>query len=326
MTAAAQPLVQVRDLSVFYESGGGFLGGPTRRVRALHNVDLDIPAYQTFGVVGESGCGKTTLGRALLRLVKPASGQITIDGVEVLALSGAALRALRREMQIIFQNPIASLSPRLRVRDVVAEPLQTHTPLRGQLLNDRVLELLRMVGMDENHLDRFPHALSGGQAQRVAIARALALNPKFLVLDEPTSALDVSVQAQILNLLQQLQGQFNLTYLLISHDLAVVQYISQRLAVMYLGEIVEEGPPKAIFGEARHPYTQALLSATPVLDPHLGRRRIILSGVVPSAADPPPGCPFHTRCPQVVQQCREVNPPPTQIDADHWASCHLLTK
>ena len=326
MTAAAQPLVQVRDLSVFYESGGGFLGGSTRRVRALHNVDLDIPAHQTLGLVGESGCGKTTLGRALLRLVKPAGGQVTIDGVEVLALSGAALRALRREMQIIFQNPIASLSPRLRVRDVVAEPLQTHTPLRGQPLNDRVLELLCMVGMDESHMDRFPHALSGGQAQRVAIARALALNPKFLVLDEPTSALDVSVQAQILNLLQQLQGQFNLTYLLISHDLAVVQYISQRLAVMYLGEIVEEGPPRAIFGEPRHPYTQALLSATPVLDPHLARRRIILSGVVPSAADPPSGCPFHTRCPQVMEQCREVNPPPTQIDADHWASCHLLTK
>lgn len=321
-----EPLVCIRGLTVYFHSGGGALGGPTRHVRALNGVNLDVPARQTLGVVGESGCGKTTLGRALMRLVGLSSGEILFDGVDLLSLRGAALRAFRRKMQMIFQNPIASLSPRLRVRDLVAEPLRTHTDLRGRALNERLSELLAMVGLQETHLDRFPHALSGGQAQRVAIARSLALNPAFLVLDEPTSALDVSVQAQILNLLQRLQRQFDLTYLFISHDLAVVQHISQRIAVMYLGEIVEQGRAEAIFGDARHPYTEALLSATPVPDPDSGRKRILLAGAVPSAANPPSGCPFHTRCPQVMDYCRQVKPAPVTLEGDHWAACHLLTE
>lgn len=322
--AASNPLiVRIRNLTVDYVSGG-FLGSSTRRVRALNGVSLDIASGETLGVVGESGCGKTTLGRALLRLVKPAEGEIWFEDENWLELDRKSLRARRREMQIVFQNPTSSLDPRMKVFDLVAEPLRAQTDLHGRALRERVGELLAMVGLQNAQMDRFPRALSGGQAQRVAIARALALHPKCLVLDEPTSALDVSVQAQIINLLMRLQREQGLSYLFISHDLPVVQHISQQLAVMYLGEIVEQAPSSFIFGKALHPYTQALLSATPRPVPGSNQKRIVLEGTVPSAANPPPGCPFHTRCPLAFDRCTEEKPLLVQVSEDHWTSCHLV--
>jgi len=293
-------------------------------VRALNHVNLEIAPGITFGIVGESGCGKTTLGRALLRLVEPTHGEITFDGGDWLSLKQKVLRGKRRDMQIIFQNPASSLDPRMKILDLIAEPLRAQTNLRGDSLKARVAELLKMVDLQEDQMDRKPRELSGGQAQRVAIARSLALSPKFLVLDEPTSALDVSVQAQIINLLIRLQKEKGLTYLFISHDLPVVQYISQWLAVMYLGEIVELSPASNIFGNALHPYTQALLSATPQPVPGSNRKRIVLEGNVPSPADPPPGCPFHTRCPQVFNRCPKEKPKLIKVAEDHWAACHLI--
>jgi oligopeptide/dipeptide ABC transporter ATP-binding protein len=317
-------ILRIRNLTVDYVRGG-FLKGPTQRVRALNGVDLEAHRGEALGVVGESGCGKTTLGRTLLHFVRPVEGQIWFDGVEWLNLDKKELRKRRRDIQIVFQNPTSSLDPRMKVFNLVAEPLRAQTDLAGEGLRDRVAELLAMVGLQPALLDRYPRELSGGQAQRIAIARALALEPKFVVLDEPTSSLDVSVQAQIINLLVQLQQDKGLTYLFISHDLPVVQYISQRLAVMYLGEIVELAPSSVIFTEARHPYTQALLSATPQVVPGSGRKRIVLEGTVPSAANPPPGCPFHTRCPVAVERCTRDKPDLVQVAEDHWVSCHLVT-
>ncbi len=315
-------LVQIKNLTVDFRSSGGPLGTRSRRVRALNGVNLDIHPQEILGVVGESGCGKTTLGRVLMRLQRATSGEILFEGEDLLRLGRAALAARRRKMQMIFQNPMSSLDPRMRVKDLVAEPLRTHTGLGGDLLRTRVKELLDLVGLEEIHFDRYPHALSGGQAQRVAIARALALNPRFLVLDEPTSALDVSVQAQIINLLKALQEQERFTDLFISHDLAVVQHISHRTAVMYLGEIVEEAPSAAIFGRACHPYTQALLSATPLPDPTSGRRRIVLPGSVPDPAAPPPGCPFHPRCSVAEDRCKAAKPRLIEVRPGQRVACH----
>lgn|SRR5574341_272911 len=317
-------IVRIRNLTVDYVRGG-FLKGPTQRVRALNRVNLEIRRGETLGVVGESGCGKTTLGRALLRLVRPVEGEIWFDEVDWLHQDRKSLRDRRRDIQIIFQNPTSSLDPRMKVFNLVAEPLQAQPILAGQSLKDRVAELLAMVGLQPEQMDRFPRELSGGQAQRIAIARSLALEPKFVVLDEPTSALDVSVQAQIVNLLVQLQQDKRLTYLFISHDLPVVQHISQHLAVMYLGEIVELAPSSVIFAEALHPYTQALLSATPQPVPGSGRKRIILQGTVPSPANPPPGCPFHTRCPMAIERCAIEKPSLEHVAENHWVSCHLAT-
>jgi oligopeptide/dipeptide ABC transporter ATP-binding protein len=324
-SAMATPLIAIKNLTVDYTSGG-FLRGTSRRVRALNQVNLEIAPGITFGVVGESGCGKTTLGRALLRLVEPTDGEIIFDGGDWLSLKQKVLRGKRRDMQIIFQNPASSLDPRMKILDLIAEPLRAQTNLRGDSLKARVAELLKMVDLQEDQMDRKPRELSGGQAQRVAIARSLALSPKFLVLDEPTSALDVSVQAQIINLLIRLQNEKGLTYLFISHDLPVVQYISQWLAVMYLGEIVELSPASYIFSNALHPYTQALLSATPQPVPGSNRKRIVLEGNVPSPADPPPGCPFHTRCPKVFDRCPEDKPKLVKAAEDHWAACHLISE
>jgi oligopeptide/dipeptide ABC transporter ATP-binding protein len=299
-------------------------GQQKQRIRAIDDVSLEIFHGETMGVVGESGCGKTTLGRCLLRLLEPVSGKVIFDGRDIMALSMSSLRPLRREMQLVFQNPFSSLDPRMNVLKLVSEPLRTHTDLRGNELSRQVEDLLIEVGLSSEHIKRFPHQLSGGQAQRVAVARALALNPKFLVLDEPTSALDVSVQAQIINLLVELQQRLGLTYLFISHDLGVVQHISDRIAVMYLGQIVELALSEEIFNSPQHPYTQALLSSTPVPDPDSGSERIILEGVVPNPTDPPAGCRFHTRCPQMMDICRKEEPMKYAVGENHWAVCHLL--
>jgi len=299
-------------------------GQQKQRIRAIDDVSLEIFHGETMGIVGESGCGKTTLGRCLLRLLEPVSGRVIFDGRDILALSMSSLRPLRREMQMVFQNPFSSLDPRMNVLKLVSEPLRTHTDLRGNELSRQVEDLLIEVGLSSEHIKRFSHQLSGGQAQRVALARALALNPKFLVLDEPTSALDVSVQAQIINLLVELQQRHGLTYLFISHDLGVVQHISDRIAVMYLGQIVEMALSEDIFNSPQHPYTQALLSSTPVPDPDSGSERIILEGVVPNPANPPPGCRFHTRCPYVMDICSKEEPRNYSVGEDHQAACHLL--
>jgi oligopeptide/dipeptide ABC transporter ATP-binding protein len=299
-------------------------GQQKQRIRAIDDVSLEIFHGETMGVVGESGCGKTTLGRCLLRFLEPVSGKVIFDGRDIMALSMSNLRPLRREMQMVFQNPFSSLDPRMNVLNLVSEPLRTHTDLRGNELSRQVEDLLIEVGLSSEHIKRFPHQMSGGQAQRVALARALALNPKFLVLDEPTSALDVSVQAQIINLLVELQQRHGLTYLFISHDLGVVQHISDRIAVMYLGQIVELALSEDIFNSPQHPYTQALLSSTPVPDPDSGSERIILEGVVPNPANPPPGCRFHTRCPYVMDICSKEEPRSYPVGEYHRAACHLL--
>ncbi len=325
MVAAGGPtLIAVRNLSMDFVQREGILGRRVRRVRALQRINLDILQGETLGVVGESGCGKTTLGRCLLRLITPSSGQVMFNGSDILALDPPNLRALRREMQMVFQNPFSSLDPRWKVLDLVAEPLRTHTALRSEALVERVEELLTEVRLSAEHLRRFAHELSGGQAQRVALARALALSPTFLVLDEPTSALDVSVQAQMINLLVDLQRRLGLTYLFISHDLGVVQHISDRIAVMYLGQVVELGSSEAIFRSPGHPYTQALLASTPIPNPDSGRDRIILEGSVPSPANPPLGCTFHTRCPYAMEICRTVEPRVYPVGDGQWATCHLL--
>jgi oligopeptide/dipeptide ABC transporter ATP-binding protein len=296
----------------------------------VDGVSLAVRRQETLGVVGESGCGKTTLGRCILRLIEPTGGEVLFEGVNILTLGPAEMRRRWRDMQMVFQNPFSSLNPRLNVLSLVSEPLRTHTDMRGEELAARVVELLERVGLKKEHLYRYPHEFSGGQCQRIAVARALALNPKLLVLDEPTSALDVSVQAQILNLLQELQREFSLTYLFISHDLSVVQHISDRIAVMYLGQVVELSTSEAIFpstssghrGGALHPYTEALLSSTPVPDPDTQRKRIILEGGVPSPINPPPGCRFHPRCPKVMPLCSQAEPELVDVGNGHLVACH----
>lgn len=324
MTITRGPLIEIKGLCVDFVMSSGLLGRRKHRIRALDMIDLDIWPGETLGIVGESGCGKTTLGRSLLRLIPAASGEILFEAQSLLGLDKASLRHLRRDMQIVFQNPFSSLNPRLNVLDLVAEPLRTHTHLNREELRAHIEALLVEVGLSADYLKRHPHQLSGGQAQRVALARALALNPKFLILDEPTSALDVSVQAQIINLLVELQGRHSLTYLFISHDLSVVQHISDRIAVMYLGQIVELAASQEIFQTPAHPYTQALLSSTPLPDPDSSRTRIVLEGSVPSPANPPSGCRFHTRCPYVMDICPGVIPQPHFVNKEHWATCHLL--
>ena len=319
-------LVQVRGLTKVFGQRRALMsrGGP--EMRALDRIDLDVSPNATMGLVGESGCGKTTLGRCLLRLVEPTGGTIRFDGVDLISLGREEMRRLRRHMQIVMQNPFSSLNPRMSVFRLVSEPLRVYTSQRGDTLQDRVLELLETVGLKREHFHRYPHEFSGGQCQRIAIARAIALNPKFIVLDEPTSALDVSVQAQILNLLQELQRDHGLTYLFISHDLHVVQHISDRIAVMYLGRIVELATTDQIFGQPAHPYTAALLSSTPIPDPDARSERIILSDGVPSPRDPPSGCHFHPRCPAAADYCSQAQPELVDIGDGHLVACHLTAK
>ncbi len=323
---ANNSLLEVRDLAKYFAQGKGFFGLRTRPVQAVDGVSLSVKRQESLGLVGESGCGKTTLGRCILRLIEPTSGQVLFEGVNILTLGPTEMRRLWRNMQMIFQNPFSSLNPRLNVLKLVSEPLRTHTDLRGDALSSRVVELLGRVGLSREHLSRYPHEFSGGQLQRIAVARALALNPKLLILDEPTSALDVSVQAQILNLLQELQREFNLTYLFISHNLSVVQHVSDRIAVMYLGKVVELSTSETIFGGALHPYTEALLSSTPIPDPDVKKKRIVLEGGVPSSINPPPGCRFHPRCPKAMALCSQVEPELIDMGNGHLVACHIYVR
>jgi oligopeptide/dipeptide ABC transporter ATP-binding protein len=290
-------------------------------VRAVDGVTFEIYKGETLGLVGESGCGKSTVGRCLLRLIEPTRGAIEFEHRDVLQLEGGSLRALRREMQIIFQDPYASLNPRMRVRDIVAEPLVIHGIGNRTEQRARVAELLSKVGLDPDYMNRYPHEFSGGQRQRIGIARALALNPKLIVADEPVSALDVSVQAQVVNLLADLQSEFQLTYLFISHGLAVVEHISTRVAVMYLGRIVEVARATELYANPLHPYTRALMSAIPVPDPARKRERIMLKGDVPTPINPPPGCRFHTRCPVAIPECAQVDPDLREVAPGHTVAC-----
>ncbi len=320
----SEPLLQARELVKEFRLPGGWLSGRAQTLRAVDRVSFAVGPGEVFGLVGESGCGKTTLGRMLLRLIEPTDGQIIFDERDLTQLGGEALRQLRRQMQIVFQNPLSSLSPRQKILDSVAEPLRTHRIAPESEVRGRVVELLNQVGLGEQHLDRFPHELSGGQCQRVAIARALALNPRLIVLDEPTSALDVSVQAQIINLLDDLRRLHGLTYIFISHDLSVVQHIGDRIGVMYLGQLVEEGPGEAVFDAPLHPYTQALLSSIPLPEVGPKRERIVLPGSVPSPANPPPGCRFHTRCPLAKAICAGREPQLREAAPGRRVACHLV--
>ena len=317
-------LVAAEDLCKFFS-----VRGPTGRRAVLHAVDrvsLTIRRNEILALVGESGCGKSTLGRAILHLEKPTSGRVLFDGQDLTALPGDAMRRLRRRMQIIFQNPHGSLDPRVAIGQAIRDPLDIHGVGSRAERRERVAELLRLVGLDIDHARRYPHQLSGGQAQRVAIARALALNPDFIIADEPVSSLDVSIQAQILNLMADLRGSLGLTYLFIAHNLAVVEHFSTRVAVMYLGRIMEVAPSGALYGNPLHPYTQGLLASAPVADPDAPPRPPALVGDVPSPLDPPARCRFQTRCPQAMEICGQVDPDLAEIEPDHWVACHLYTK
>ncbi|MPY69035.1 MAG: dipeptide ABC transporter ATP-binding protein [Alphaproteobacteria bacterium] len=316
-------LLEIRNLKKHFPVGGGFLGRGAETVKAVDGVTLSVEDGETLGLVGESGCGKSTLGRCIIRLIEPSDGQIVFDGQDVTALDADDMRVLRRRMQIIFQDPYASLNPRMRVGEIVGEGMQIHKLAKGGELRDRVMQLLARVGLREEHFDRYPHEFSGGQRQRIGVARALAVNAQFIVADEAVSALDVSIQAQILNLLQDLQEEFKLTYFFISHDLRVVEHISDRVAVMYLGKLVEIAPAEAIYANAQHPYTRALLSAAPLPDPSRKTERMVLQGDVPSPINPPSGCSFHPRCPFAEKICSEVEPALVR-DGDHSVACHVF--
>jgi len=311
------PLLQVNDLVKHYPTGGG------RAVRAVDGVSFTVARGQTLSLVGESGCGKSTVARAVLRLVTPTSGEIILDGIRIDELTAEVLRPLRRRIQIVFQDPFSSLNPRMRVRDIIAEPIRNFGIERGENLRKRVAALLETVRLPRDAADRFPHEFSGGQRQRIGIARALATQPDLIVCDEAVSGLDVSVKAQIVNLLQDIQRDFGLALLFISHDLAVVEHMTQRVAVMYLGKIVEEGGRRDIFVSPKHPYTQALLSAVPIPDPERAPTRVLLSGDVPSSVNPPSGCRFHTRCPHAFARCQKEDPVMKAVGPQHLAACHL---
>jgi len=316
-------LVEIRDLKKYFPVGDGFFSRNKGNVKAVDGVNLTINEGETLGLVGESGCGKSTLGRTILRLIEPTSGEVIFHGKNLLALSARELREMRREMQIIFQDPYASLNPRMRVGDIVGEGLEIHKLAKGKAKRDRIMELLHQVGLREDHYPRYPHEFSGGQRQRIGIARALAVNPKFIVCDEPVSSLDVSIQAQIINLLQELQEKMHLTYLFISHDLRVVEHISHRVAIMYLGKVVEIAAGETIYREAKHPYTRALLSAVPMPETSRKKERIVLEGDVPSPVNPPSGCTFHPRCAYRQPLCSEMEPP-LDFAGGHGVSCHVF--
>ena len=319
-------LVEVKDLFKYFPIHAGLMSRHVADVRAVDGVSFRIEEGETLGLVGESGSGKTTIGRLLLRLLPATKGEIIFENRDVLAMNRNEIRRLRRSIQIIFQDPFASLNPRMSIGEIIAEPVRIHGIASGKAVEERVQELLSLVGLQPYHANRYPHEFSGGQRQRVGVARALAVNPRFIVCDEPVSALDVSIQAQIINLLEDLQKKLKLTYLFIAHDLSVVRHISTRVAVMYVGKIVELADRDALYERPMHPYTQALLSAIPIPDPVLEKRRkrIVLTGDIPSPVSPPPGCRFHTRCPVAFERCKIEEPPLREYAPGHFAACHWV--
>jgi oligopeptide transport system ATP-binding protein len=324
---AGEVLVEVENLKMYFPVTAGLIfQRKVADVKAVDGVDMKVKRGETLGLVGESGCGKSTTGRAILQLYRPTAGTVQFDGTDLTKIKGGDLRRFRRRMQMIFQDPYASLNPRMSVGSIIAEPLAIHNLAKGKARKERVQELLSTVGLNPYYANRYPHEFSGGQRQRIGIARALAVEPDFIVCDEPVSALDVSIQAQIINLLEELQDKFGLTYLFIAHDLSVVRHISDRVAVMYLGHIVELANRNALYENPLHPYTKALLSAVPIPDPALEakRERIILTGDVPSPLRPPPGCVFHTRCPIAIDECRQRIPEWRDIGDEHWVACHRV--
>jgi oligopeptide/dipeptide ABC transporter ATP-binding protein len=323
MKASLEPVLEVKNLTKQFPVKRGLFGRPGAHVHAVDGISFSIGESETLGLVGESGCGKSTAGKLILRLIPPTAGEIRLAGQRIDELGGESMRDCRRAMQVVFQDPYSSLNPRMRARDIVAEPLRNFEALTEGDIDKRVSELFDNVGLRSDQLSRFPHEFSGGQRQRLVIARALAVRPSLIVCDEPVSALDVSVQAQVINLLIDLQKEFGVAYLFIAHDLAVVEHISHRVAVMYLGRIVELAEKESLFAEPQHPYTEALLSAVPVPDPTVTPNRIILQGDVPSPIKPPPGCHFHTRCPYAFERCKIERPVMRETKPGHFAACHL---
>lgn len=322
----AEDLLKVEGLKQYYPVSDG-LFGTKAFVKAVDGVDFEVKKGEVFGIVGESGCGKSTLGKAICKLIEPTDGKIILDGEDIRSYNSKKMRGVRKKVQMVFQDPYASLNPRMSIHDILAEPLQIHGLVKSrQEIDEAVVRLLREVGMDDYHARRYPHEFSGGQRQRIGIARALAVRPQLIIADEPVSALDVSIQSQVLNLMSKLKKEYHLTYIFIAHDLSVVEHISDRIGVMYLGNFVEEANKDNLYKNPMHPYTQALLSAVPIPDPTVKKERIILEGSIPSAINPPTGCKFHTRCPKCMEICKKEAPKKYQVGDDHFVYCHLYDK